>query len=522
MAGHAYEEMMSNKRLQQIMKSKDVTPEQLGKLIASKYSSSLCAPGEAVGSIAAQSIGEPSTQMTLNTFHLAGAGANVTLGIPRLREIIMTASRELKTPTMSVPLRPRIGDEEAMKLTRSFKRVTLMELIAGHRGIRVIERLGRVETGEWKRLYHVRIKLHPAERIRAAFGVSLEAVAQVVSKHLAPALSRIMQMELKKSATKEEAGIISVEGGQSSEFIEEKKFDDENDTSPDGMVNPTSTMDELGDNDDEDDLDQDEMGEEDGVRRNRSQSISYDDDGDSEAGRDAFADDLSQPSEEDAKPEKQDKDNDIESNEWNDNHLVTWDKKNNFIDMIPLKLDPAARPLLMVQLVERAAEKTVVLCRDKIDEAYINDEDGRGKCLQTAGINFEEIWKLDETEVDHDGLLSNDIWQIRTSYGVEAARNTIVQQITSVFGVYGIQVDPRHLSLIADYMTYEGDYKPMSRNGMKHNSSAFLQMSFETTANFLKQAAMIHDKDVMTSPSANIVVGRPIKHGSGLLEVLAA
>lgn len=62
-----------------------------------KYMRCLAAPGETVGSIAAQSIGEPSTQMTLNTFHLAGhGGANVTLGIPRLREIIMTAAKNLK------------------------------------------------------------------------------------------------------------------------------------------------------------------------------------------------------------------------------------------------------------------------------------------------------------------------------------------------------------------------------------------------------------------------------------------
>jgi DNA-directed RNA polymerase beta' subunit len=53
---------------------------------------SLSEPGENVGLLAAQSIGEPSTQMTLNTFHFAGRGEmNVTLGIPRLREILMTA-----------------------------------------------------------------------------------------------------------------------------------------------------------------------------------------------------------------------------------------------------------------------------------------------------------------------------------------------------------------------------------------------------------------------------------------------
>jgi hypothetical protein len=70
-----------------------------------KWGRAMCAPGEAVGCLAAQSVGEPSTQMTLNTFHLAGHGAaNVTLGIPRLREILMTASVNLKTPCMTVPL----------------------------------------------------------------------------------------------------------------------------------------------------------------------------------------------------------------------------------------------------------------------------------------------------------------------------------------------------------------------------------------------------------------------------------
>lgn len=66
-----------------------------------KYLNSLIHPGEAVGCTAAMGIGEPSTQMTLNTFHLAGhGGANLTLGIPRLREILMTASDKIGTPVM--------------------------------------------------------------------------------------------------------------------------------------------------------------------------------------------------------------------------------------------------------------------------------------------------------------------------------------------------------------------------------------------------------------------------------------
>jgi DNA-directed RNA polymerase I subunit RPA1 len=69
-----------------------------------KNMQSLAEPGEPVGLLAAQSIGEPSTQMTLNTFHFAGRGdMNVTLGIPRLREILMMASVNIKTPSMEIP-----------------------------------------------------------------------------------------------------------------------------------------------------------------------------------------------------------------------------------------------------------------------------------------------------------------------------------------------------------------------------------------------------------------------------------
>lgn len=79
--------------------------KELTRLIYSKAVSASCEPGEPVGVLAAQSIGEPSTQMTLNTFHFAGRGEmNVTLGIPRLREILTVASANIQTPSMDIPL----------------------------------------------------------------------------------------------------------------------------------------------------------------------------------------------------------------------------------------------------------------------------------------------------------------------------------------------------------------------------------------------------------------------------------
>ena len=77
--------------------------KQLTRLVHSKLIAASCEPGEAVGMLAALSIGEPSTQMTLNTFHFAGRGdMNVTLGIPRLREILF-ASKNISTPSMDIP-----------------------------------------------------------------------------------------------------------------------------------------------------------------------------------------------------------------------------------------------------------------------------------------------------------------------------------------------------------------------------------------------------------------------------------
>ncbi|KAG0244439.1 DNA-directed RNA polymerase II subunit rpb1 [Actinomortierella wolfii] len=74
--------------------------------IASRFTHAIVNPGEMVGTVAAQSIGEPATQMTLNTFHYAGVSSkNVTLGVPRLKEIINVATN-IKTPSLTVYLSP--------------------------------------------------------------------------------------------------------------------------------------------------------------------------------------------------------------------------------------------------------------------------------------------------------------------------------------------------------------------------------------------------------------------------------
>ena len=99
-------------------------------------------------------------------------------------------------------------------------------------------------------------------------------------------------------------------------------------------------------------------------------------------------------------------------------------------------------------------------------------------------VNFNQI-------LDLNRVYSNDIHAIANIYGIEAARKAIILEIANVFAVYGIQVDYRHLSLIADYMTFDGTIKGMNRMSFISNSSPIQQMTFETTTNFLKSAILL-------------------------------
>ena len=116
---------------------KTIKKDDFSSLISLKYINSTIQPGESVGIIASQSIGEPSTQLTLNTFHLAGHGSvNVTLGIPRLREILMTASATIKTPTMTLPFKQSL--KEANEFKNKIKKISFKDLV---KKIKIIEKI---------------------------------------------------------------------------------------------------------------------------------------------------------------------------------------------------------------------------------------------------------------------------------------------------------------------------------------------------------------------------------------------
>ncbi|CAJ1448813.1 unnamed protein product [Effrenium voratum] len=125
----------NNGRLQDALALMDLGPcptlQQLDELIntcALKYVQAMLMPGEAVGAVAAQSIGEPATQMTLKTFHFAGvASMNVTLGVPRIKEII-NAAKNISTPIITCTLRDEYNEVSARIVKGRIERTNLGDL----------------------------------------------------------------------------------------------------------------------------------------------------------------------------------------------------------------------------------------------------------------------------------------------------------------------------------------------------------------------------------------------------------
>ncbi|TDA33263.1 MAG: DNA-directed RNA polymerase subunit A'', partial [Hadesarchaea archaeon] len=121
--------------LLRVSREKAITTETLQRVIEAvreAYLSSLVEPGEAVGTVAAQSIGEPGTQMTLRTFHYAGvAELNVTLGLPRLIEILDTR-RTPSAALMTVYLEPPYSKdkEKARALAQEIEMTTVEDIIS--------------------------------------------------------------------------------------------------------------------------------------------------------------------------------------------------------------------------------------------------------------------------------------------------------------------------------------------------------------------------------------------------------
>ena len=507
-----------------------VTAEEFATLMNMMFLSNIAAPGEAVGVIAAQSVGEPSTQMTLNTFHFAGRGeANVTLGIPRLRELLMAASRKLLTPVMVLPLKEGCRTKEhADTLCRRLRRVVLAELIT-KLSVKIKD-YGIGPDGRLSRLYTVVIKMREGDDENDPNEVTFKEFVRVVKTKYAPQLVGRIGSEMKKS--KSQGIVVKNATGPMAGTTEPRENQDEDDNDYEKMEEQGKKQVKFdGDVSDDEEEDVEEgakmekrKADEDEADSSESEDSSSSEDGESDDDSDVSSDDgkqapkSSRGRKSSAAGELTDAGVQITSGEIADS--IDIDEKHRSLEFtIPAGIN--SPHVLILEIAQEVAVRTIVRETPGIKQTFIigkpEAEDPSGTqplCVQTDGISFRAAWANADL-IDVNGLKSNSVWDIMQTFGVEAGRATLVSEVQAVFSVYGIAVDARHLSLIGDFMTQQGEYRPCNRSGIEKSTSPFLKMSYETATAFLTDATVRGETDNLSSPSSRLVVGRTVNLGTG-------
>jgi len=156
-------------------------------------------------------------------------------------------------------------------------------------------------------------------------------------------------------------------------------------------------------------------------------------------------------------------------------------------------------------------KRVVIRKEDTIDE-YV---------LYTEGSSLKHIDDLDG--VDMTRSTTNNINEIYEVFGIEAARNSIIKEATDTLREQGLSVDVRHIMLVADIMTVDGEVKAIGRHGISgEKASVLARAAFEVTVNHLLDAGMRGDVDELRGVTENVIVGQPIQLGTGHVKLMAA
>jgi len=181
------------------------------------------------------------------------------------------------------------------------------------------------------------------------------------------------------------------------------------------------------------------------------------------------------------------------------NSIVFTGKEMNFKDLYKLK-----EKLKDVQISGIKGIEQILVVKREGD--YV---------ILTAGSNLKEIIKF--KGVDPNRTISNNIHEVCDVFGVEVARATIIREIEKVINSQGLNINERHLRLIADAMTSEGVVNGITRMGIiSQKSSILARASFETPIKQFVNATLKDNKDELDSVIENIILNQPVPIGTGL------
>ena len=179
---------------------------------------------------------------------------------------------------------------------------------------------------------------------------------------------------------------------------------------------------------------------------------------------------------------------------------------------------------------DRHRIRNLRLLADKVRDLQISGVKKIGKVIirkdeewviHTEGSNLKEILSFDG--IDARRTTTNSIREIEDVLGIEAARQSIINEANNTLSEQGLTVDVRHIMLVADIMTSEGEVKSIGRHGISgEKSSVLARAAFEETGKHLLNASIRGEVDDLTGIIENIIIGQPIPLGTGSIGVKMA
>jgi DNA-directed RNA polymerase II subunit RPB1 len=438
---------LSPKELLTVKRFNRKTLISLLEMITTVYKNAIVAPGEMVGMIAAQSIGEPTTQMTLNTFHFAGVASksNVTRGVPRIEEIL-SLSDNPKNPsvTIYIPKELEGARENAQKLIPRIEHTKLNEVVSS-----------------------IDICFDPDD-LNSLIEEDVDTLTQYYE------FERMI----------DQCGVVNInDNKEKSKWILRMEMDKES------MLEKNITMDDI------------------------NFAISN-----------SFNDEIS-----------------CVYSDYNSDKLVFRLRLKNLISNAAARkktmgtvdpLDQSDEIYLLKNFQDNLMNNIVLSGVKNIDKVIlrkitdtVTKEDGRYNkkeswVLDTVGTNLLEILSLDYIDVNR--TVSNDIQEIYRTFGIEAARNAIFQELTEVIEFDSTYINYHHLSMLCDRMCYNSKMTSIFRHGINSdNIGPIAKASFEETPEMFLKAARHAELDPMRGVPANVMCGQQGYFGTSSFQVLA-
>ena len=169
--------------------------------------------------------------------------------------------------------------------------------------------------------------------------------------------------------------------------------------------------------------------------------------------------------------------------------------------------------------------KEIYLIKEKIKNIRLKGVKGirqvlpvkRGEeyVILTAGTNLKDV--LEQEEVDAKRTTTNDIYEIREVLGIEAARQAVLNEVDKVIEAQGLNINVRHIMLVADMMCGNGEVKGITRYGViGEKASVLARASFETPIKHIIDASLIGERDELNSVIENVLINQTVPLGTGL------